>query len=345
MMLMFSGILHFRFGVADTTSAVAVLSPPSRTRLALTPVRPTAPRSNVLLTESARLQELYRQVNAALCKDITAVARILHSLEAPGTPPFHPVDSPSQPPASMLGDAASPALGRHDVAPPPSTGAALPPPPHAEADPDTVAVPYDAPRWLAPRADVYGRAERDAWLEALPPYVAPDGRSAEEYRAAAAAAGLGFALARRRSGIAGAGDGVWLQGHAEMGTVVALYPGVVYPQVFHGYAAAPSCPGLVLRPAAHPTAASQRHRHRAVLHRCSLFHCVRSGHLLLAAKGCRTEVTQLRTSVLQEQSAQENALWRSVGRDWAVSSFCCKVQGDARVPGSHGGQRPHHGTL
>ena len=46
---------------------------------------------------------------------------------------------------------------------------------------------------------------------------------------------LGFQLSIHKSGIdhEHAGDGVWLQGAAEMGQVVAVHPGVVYSQAFH----------------------------------------------------------------------------------------------------------------
>ena len=41
---------------------------------------------------------------------------------------------------------------------------------------------------------------------------------------------LGYSLDVRASliGHQGAGDGLWLQGHAPVGALVALYPGIVY---------------------------------------------------------------------------------------------------------------------
>ena len=46
---------------------------------------------------------------------------------------------------------------------------------------------------------------------------------------------LGFQLSIHKSGIEHehAGDGVWLQGTADIGQVVAVHPGVVYSQAFH----------------------------------------------------------------------------------------------------------------
>jgi hypothetical protein len=44
---------------------------------------------------------------------------------------------------------------------------------------------------------------------------------------------LGFTLEVRQSSAPGAGNGLWLEGSAAIGQVVALYPGVSYPPQFH----------------------------------------------------------------------------------------------------------------
>jgi hypothetical protein len=126
-------------------------------------------------------------------------------------------------PAARASQAVVPALGRR--APAESTQAAPPTP-----------LPHDAPRTLAPRAVTSNSAARDVWLKGLQPYFAPDGLSSADYRTAVARGGLGFELQRRASRIAhpDAGKGVWLKGKASIGALVAIYPGVVYAQVYHG---------------------------------------------------------------------------------------------------------------
>lgn len=107
---------------------------------------------------------------------------------------------------------------------------------------DPEEAPYEPPRWLAGREKLTNKERRDAELQELSPMASPDGLAAADVRHALSSA-LGFRLDVSKSGIehADAGDGVWLRGSAELGTVVAIHPGVVYSQAYHTCALA-TCP-------------------------------------------------------------------------------------------------------
>lgn len=108
-----------------------------------------------------------------------------------------------------------------------------------EAD-DPEEAPYEPPRWLAGREKLTNKERRDAELQELSPQATPDGLTAGDVRHALASA-AGFSLEVSKSGIEhpDSGDGVWLRGSADLGTVVAIHPGVVYSQAYHTCAPPP----------------------------------------------------------------------------------------------------------
>jgi hypothetical protein len=188
------------------------------------------------------VQDLYAAVNKSVTASLRSLAAHMHDHHLNPVPA--PQDEPSsheRPAARTHAPPGSAHLGHTHAASATAAAAAASLAQEARAAQEA---PYEAPRWLAGREKVAGRAQRDGELLALEPMrVHPsDTLPAAAYRAAMQRH-LGFRLAVRRSGIMHehAGDGVWLEGVADIGTVVAVQPGVVYTQAFHMCAPHSAC--------------------------------------------------------------------------------------------------------
>eukprot|EP00892_Ulva_mutabilis_P011541 jgi/Ulvmu1/875/UM100_0028.1 len=222
---------------------------------------------------SMTTEAMYAAVNTSVCSSLKSTARVLHDIcrhpanRAAETTPSQTATSSEQFAASD----AQPLLESEHVPAGASTGPAASSPlqqgpqlelvpntgvPHGSPEPqlgrsheDSSAsdaaraediaesppeAPYEPPRWLAGRARLTHREQRDKELLELKPLITPDGLTADELRRAVAAS-LGFRLEVSKSGIEheAAGEGVWLRGSAELGEVVAVHPGVVYSQAYH----------------------------------------------------------------------------------------------------------------
>jgi hypothetical protein len=198
---------------------------------------------------------MYAYVNQSITSSLCSLARQMHLLRlqppnpqavAQSTCEGDPSHSPSSLPSASapLRDSpdkriATPAdvhLGRAHAASDSASIVAEEVQKEQEQADEMQAVPFESSRWLAGRDKVTDKASRDEVLRSLEPLEVPeaDTLTACDYQAALRPH-LGFQLSIDESGIDHeyAGDGVWLEGVAEMGQVVAVHPGVVYSQAFH----------------------------------------------------------------------------------------------------------------
>lgn len=191
------------------------------------------------------LQDMYANVNESITSSLLSLAQRMHKLRLD---PPHPQSiaqrgtptpsSSSAPPATSEPQQTHSTDGHlgHDHTGSDAASIVAMEIGRAQAAAQEESAPFEASRWLSGRDKVTDKASRDEALRSLEPLEVTEGDqlTAESFRAALQPH-LGFQLSIHKSGIEHehAGDGVWLEGAADMGQVVAVHPGVVYSQAFH----------------------------------------------------------------------------------------------------------------